>query len=168
MRFRRWVRLAVIGLVVLAGVLAFIFAVLYPVSTPDGAGEEDGIRVLRVIDGDTMDVADQGRTVRVRLYGADAPERGHPCYDRAADSLREILSEANSRVRLEPGPRARDSGGRTLAYVWVDTGAESRLVDETLVIVGFAEAWRRDGQHRERIIAAEMQARGNGAGCLWG
>jgi endonuclease YncB( thermonuclease family) len=70
-------------------------------------------------------------------------------------------------VQLEPGPRAKDPNDRTLAYVRVETDGNRHLVDEALVQVGEAEAWRRDGQHRERIIAAAIDARESRQGCLW-
>ena len=43
-------------------------------------GDKDKARVLRVIDGDTIELAD-GR--RVRYIGIDSPERDQPGYDSA-------------------------------------------------------------------------------------
>ena len=32
---------------------------------------------------------------------------------------------------------------------------------------GLGEAWTRDGQHRDTLVALEESARENGSGCLW-
>jgi glucose/arabinose dehydrogenase len=111
-----------------------------------------------VTDGDTL-VTDAGV---VRLYGADTPENCAPCYRLAAKALRDL---AGNSVRLQPGPRAGDSFGRTLAYAFTESGDS---IEETLVRAGLAEAWRADGQHAELLIAAEAAARQSGHGCIWG
>jgi endonuclease YncB( thermonuclease family) len=164
---RKLVHVTIGVLLLVAGAVALVLILQFE-NAPPQAGDDDGrIRIIRIIDGDTFDVAANGRTVRVRLFGADAPERGHRCYDVATSRLRELLMLGNDRVELESGPRATDSGGRTLAYAWVETSAGRQLVDEVLVQTGDAEAWRRDGQHRDRIIAAESAARQANQGCLW-
>jgi len=115
--------------------------------------------VDRIIDGDTLDLTDG---TRVRLYGVDTPERGEDCYAEATDRLRQL---AGSTVRLENGPRATDSFGRRLAYAYTDIG---HSIDVILIGDGLAEAWRRDGQHRDTLVGLEQSARENQAGCLWG
>ena len=115
--------------------------------------------VDRIIDGDTLDLTDG---TRVRLYGVDTPERGEDCYAEATDRLRQL---AGSKVRLENGPRATDSFGRRLAYAYTDIG---HSIDVILIGDGLAEAWRRDGQHRDTLVGLEQSARENQAGCLWG
>lgn len=52
--------------------------------------------VLRVVDGDTVDVSiDLGFSTktdrRLRLAGIDTPERGHPCHEAAASALRSLI-----------------------------------------------------------------------------
>ncbi len=49
-------------------------------------------------------------------------------------------------------------------YVYNENGES---IDEMLVREGFAEAWTRDGQHRDVLVAAEKGARRDGFGCLW-
>ena len=41
-------------------------------------------------------------------------------------------------------------------------------IDAVLIHEGLARAWRRDGQHRDYLVALERAAREQGAGCLWG
>ncbi len=115
------------------------------------------MHVSGVIDGDTLDTPEG----RVRLFGIDAPERGERCYGQAASALRKL---AGRTVRVEPGPRASDPGGRLLLYVFTQGG---NSIDEILVEHGLARAWTRDGQHRDRLVALEQEARRNGIGCLW-
>jgi micrococcal nuclease len=115
--------------------------------------------VDRVIDGDTLDFSDG---TRVRLFGVDTPERGENCFTEATDRLRQL---AGATVRLEDGPRATDSFGRRLAYAFTIDGFS---IDVILIGEGLAEAWTRDGQHRDTLIALEQSARENRAGCLWG
>ena len=62
------------------------------------------------------------------------------------------------------GPRTEDAFGRLLYYVYTEAGDS---IDETLVGEGLAGAWTRDGQHRDRLIELERQARREGKGCLW-
>ena len=119
----------------------------------------EAFSVGRVIDGDTLDLTDG---VRVRLYGVDTPERSEACYSEATDRLSQL---AGATVRLENGPRATDSFGRRLAYAYT---LEGFSIDVILIGDGLAEAWRRDGQHRDTLVGLEQSARENRAGCLWG
>jgi hypothetical protein len=68
-------------------------------------------------------------------------------------------------VRLQNGPRETDSFGRRLAYAFTTEGFS---IDMILIGDGLAEAWARDGQHRDTLVGLEQSARSNRAGCLWG
>jgi endonuclease YncB( thermonuclease family) len=97
----------------------------------------------------------------VRIFGIDAPERNDRCYRRATNTLRQLAGKA---VRVEPGPRERDPGGRLLYYTFTVAG---NSIDEMLVREGLARAWNGDGQHREVLMGWERGARNAAAGCLW-
>ena len=114
-------------------------------------------RVLRIIDGDTLDTP----SGRVRLFGIDTPEKGEACYTQATKTLRRLASNT---IRVEPGPRHRDRGGRLLYYAYTDSG---NSIDEILVREGLAVAWTRDGQHRDLLGDLELEARRDRTGCLW-
>lgn len=91
---------------------AFLFVGLLspaPAASADHGG--DGTLVVRVVDGDTIEVAG-GR--RVRLLGIDAPERGAALWDAAGARLRELAG--GRRVSLEACVE-KDPYGRTLATV---------------------------------------------------
>jgi endonuclease YncB( thermonuclease family) len=96
-----------------------------------------------VFDGDTIDVLDEnGRSIRVRLSGIDAPERGQPYGLKASESLRRLLSggaldvEAHSidryqRVLAKVTCAGRDAGleqirsGSAWFYPWTDSISQS-------------------------------------------
>lgn len=129
---------------------------------PDGvATEAVAVSVVRVVDGDTLDVRAAETTLRVRLYGADTPERGEACFTEATERLTALAGE---RVLLVPDARTQDRFGRELRYVFSEDG---RSIDHTLVSEGLAKAWREDGSRRAVIIAAEEAARAAKTGCLW-
>lgn len=118
----------------------------------------EAIAVERIIDGDTL-VAKGGE--RIRFYGMDTPEKGEPCFSEAAERTSELAAD---RILVEPGPRASDTYGRSLFYVYTKSGLS---IDEILVEEGFARAWTRDGQHRDYLVDLEADARDSKRGCLW-
>lgn len=134
------------------------------------AAADGWTRVTNIVDGDTVDVLAPGGVARVRFYGIDAPESGTGCGQPATDALYRLLTD-NGRdfnVYLEFGPRQVDQFGRALAYVWVADGDTWYLIDEWMVLFGYARAWREDGQHRGIIIQREEEAAATRSGCLWG
>lgn len=116
------------------------------------------VEVRQVIDGDTL----ESSVGRMRAYGFDTPERNERCYPEATARMLELLGVGE--MRVEAGPRTRDPNGRILAYLFTRAGSS---IDEIMVREGLAEAWRRDGQHRDHLVAIESLARREGAGCLW-
>ena len=60
------------------------------------------VQVVRVIDGDTLDILISDIKYRVRLFGVDTPERGERCYEEATERTRQLSGDA---VRIEAGPR---------------------------------------------------------------
>jgi len=120
------------------------------------------VEVVRIVDGDTLDVRSAQTELRVRLFGVDTPERGEDCFDEATSRLEALAGKV---VQLLPDQRLTDSFGRELRYVYSTDGT---LIDELLVAEGYGLAWTDDGQFREQIIAAEAAARTAERGCLWG
>ncbi len=92
-------------------------------------------QVLRVVDGDTLLLAN---LARVRLIGVNAPESVKPEHPvepwgpEASQFTRRFV--ASGRVRLEFEPERVDRFGRFLAYVWVD----DKMLNEELVRAGLA------------------------------
>ena len=101
--------------------------------------------VVRVIDGDTIDVRlASGEQERVRYIGIDTPERGE-CFFQEATEANARLVEGR-RVRLESDVSPRDRFDRLLAYVY--TADEDVFVNGELVRTGYADAKRYEPDTR--------------------
>ena len=95
-------------------------------STP--AGHAVSARVVRVIDGDTIEVSIAGAEQYVRYIGVDTPETVKPgtpvqCYGPQASAENHRLVDGRT-VRLVFDRERRDVYGRLLAYVY--TGRRAR------------------------------------------
>ena len=104
-----------------------------------GASQHLTGRVVRAVDGDTLEVAiDGGAAETVRLIGVDTPETVKPdtpvqCFGPQASRFEHEHVEGD-RVRLLTGVEPRDYYGRLLAYAWV----EGRFLEEALLRRGLA------------------------------
>lgn len=116
-------------------------------------------RVLRVIDGDTLDARLSSGRIRVRLHGIDAPERDQPGGDAATRWLAARVADRD--VQLEPV--SQDQYGRMVAIVHLD----DLNLNRELVRAGHAWAYRRYLRREDRHwCALEEAARKEGIG-LW-
>ena len=142
-------------------------------SLPGGGGERLVGRVVRTVDGDTIQVRLGSGVEKVRYIGIDTPELHHPRRGeepggRAATEVNRRLV-GNRSVRLEPDVQTRDRYGRLLAYVWVQgpDGVEV-MVNAELVRLGYAAVLTvpPNVRHAElfRKLAAEARAQHRG---LW-
>lgn len=114
-------------------------------------------QVVRIDDGDTIDVRIGDRVERVRYIGLDAPEVGHHGLGgapggRAAAWMNAALV-GDGRVRLELDAQARDGYGRLLAYVW----AGGRMINAELLRRGYARALRIPPNLRYAAIFAALE-----------
>jgi micrococcal nuclease len=128
--------------------------------SPPGALAPGTYRVARVVDGDTLIIADPRE--RVRLIGADAPETVkrnwpvEPWGPEASAFTKKFLS--GGEVRLEFDSQRRDKYGRILAYVWVG----KRLLNEELILAGLARAepqYHYAAAMKRRFLHAQAEAR---------
>lgn len=128
-------------------------------------------RVIRVVDGDTVDVrVSTGRRVRVRLLGIDTPEvYGHlECGAREASTAMKRLLRPGARVSLvsDRSQDAVDRYGRILRYV----AHRGRDIGRVLVRRGHARVYVYHHRRFDRFGAYdrdERSARGHDRG-LWG
>lgn len=147
--------------------------------TGDGRGQGTGpaaevtARVVRAIDGDTIEVELAGRRSRVRYIGLNTPESVDPnrpveCFGKEASARNRTLVEGRV-VRLERDISDTDDYGRLLRYVWAENGGREVLVNEVLVREGFARSrtYRPDVARQQQLDAAQRAARDEGRG-LWG
>jgi micrococcal nuclease len=118
--------------------------------------------VVKVVDGDTLDVVVNGGEERVRVFGIDTPERGERCFSEASDRLAQLSA---SRIGMRADVRERDRNGRLLRYVYTNDGVS---IDALLIAEGLARAWTEDGALRDALVALETETRAAERGCLWG
>ena len=122
----------------------------------------DLVRVTKVIDGDTIEVAGGER---VRYIGINTPEV-YPAvepYGMEAWVANERLV-GKKKVRLERDVTDRDRYGRLLRYVYVD----DLLVNAELVRLGlaWAKAYPPDTKYQRMLEQAEQEAKAAGLG-IW-
>ncbi len=113
--------------------------------------------VVRIVDGDTLDVLVANRPVRVRLAQIDAPERSQAYGTRARRALSAMVFRRVVTV-ADAGP---DQYGRQLGTVFVS----GQNVNAAMVNQGMAWAYRRYLTNRS-LIRLEQQARAVRRG-LW-
>ena len=167
-RAHGWRRLAHAGVWVVGVYLAAVAVV--QLTESGAAPRTHAAYVVRVIDGDTIEVHLERGTATVRLMGIDTPETTHPTrpveyYGLEAAALTETALSGKT-VTLTPdvtGDR-EDQYGRLLRYVTVQ-GVD---VNAALVREGYARAVPGFSySRRAEFIALEDAARSRGVG-LWG
>ena len=117
--------------------------------------------VVSVVDGDTIDVQLDGRTVRVRYLGIHTPETKHP--EKGVEPFGPEAEAANRRlvegktVRLELDVQPRDRYQRLLAYVYVG----DLMVNAELVHQGYAQVatFPPNVRYQDRFRALQQEAR---------
>lgn len=100
--------------------------------------------IIRLIDGDTLEVLIDGVSNRVRIYRADTPEtqNEHHCGGPEATAFAEYVLSFNDTpgvVYLERDANTRDRYGRELAYVWFTVDGEPYMLNHILITNGWAE-----------------------------
>ncbi|MGP5241866.1 thermonuclease family protein [Corynebacterium flavescens] len=125
------------------------------------------ITVDRVIDGDTIDVAEGDEVTRIRLLNIDTPELGHEgrpseCLAEDAKAFLDSLLPRGTEVRLEYDEERTDKYGRTLAGVYVDDG----LINSQVAAAGLATPLLIEPNHRfyPEVLSAAETAEGSEKG----
>lgn len=109
--------------------------VAHTTSSPQVAGkqtEESGILVIKVIDGDTIQLEDGQK---VRYIGIDSPELKKDCFANEATFKNKELVEGK-KIELVKDVSEKDRYGRLLRYVYVN----GEFVNEILVREGYAKS----------------------------
>jgi micrococcal nuclease len=128
--------------------------------------------VIKVVDGDTIDVSINGTTERIRLIGINTPETVDPrkpveCFGREASAkAKELL--ANKKVYLEADPTQgeRDKYNRLLRYVFLEDGNSFNLL---MIKEGYAYEYTYDIPYKYQVEYKQAQKDAqNGKIGLWG
>lgn len=127
--------------------------------------------VLRVVDGDTIDVELSGERVRVRLIGINTPEIVDPrrpvqCFGRESSAkAEELLLGTAVRLETDPSQGRYDKYGRLLAYVYLPDG---RSFNKEMIAQGYAYeyTYRLPYRYQSEFKAAQARAREAALG-LW-
>ena len=119
-----------------------ITAVALSAGCTDPVPRDGMATVVRVVDGDTIDVSIAGRDERVRLIGIDTPETKKPntpieCFGPEASTFITALLPAGTEVRIERDIVGRDDYGRLLGYV--HRTSDGLFVNLEIVEQGFAQ-----------------------------
>lgn len=124
--------------------------------------------VVRVIDGDTIEVKIGRETRRVRYIGIDTPETVDPrrpvgCFGREASQRNRELVDGKT-VELEKDISETDDFGRLLRYVWLG----DEMVNAALVREGYAvsSTYPPDVKYQDLFLSLQREAQGAGRG-LW-
>jgi len=96
------------------------------------AGHEIAL-VVRVLDGDTIEVLLAGETLRLRYIGIDSPEDGQPFSSEATEANRQLVE--GKKVLLEKDVSETDRYDRLLCYVYLLDGT---FINAELVRAGYA------------------------------
>ncbi len=158
-------------LVALAGLVLASPAQAYP-TMPQGI--QGPYTVIKVVDGDTIWVDNNGKRQKIRMIRLDTPESVDPrkpvqCFAlEASAQAKTILGGQSVYLETDPSQDSVDRYGRTLAYVWTASG---RLFNLDMITDGFAfeytydlpYRYQQDFQHRRtrcpgpgaRVVVAE-------------
>lgn len=156
---------APLAIVVLALLVWLARGPLKDAFTPKPAPSGEWRVVVRVIDGDTLEL-DGGE--RVRLIGVDTPESVDPrrpveYFGKEASAFTRRLAEGK-RARLAYDQEGSDRYGRTLAYVYLEDGT---FLNAEIIRQGYGHAYTRfPFRYADEFRAYEREARENNRG-LW-
>lgn len=133
---------------------------------PDGF-----LRVVRVVDGDTLVIEENGIEEKVRMIGLDTPEVVDPrkpvqCFGREASAkAKEILEGKFVRLESDESQGDRDKYGRLLRYAFLEDG---RLFNKLMVEEGYGHEYTYNipYKYQKEFQDAEASAREGKKG-LW-
>jgi len=121
---------SIVGMLVLSGIALIVAVVILKDGNEKPSGSiEPSDNVLRVIDGDTIEV----NLKKIRLFGIDAPEKGQPCtrnnkpYD-CGRASKEHLIFITAGANIECDEKGKDKWGRIIGACTADGEDIGRLM----------------------------------------
>lgn len=119
----------------------------------------NNVKVIGISDGDTIKILKDGKTVRIRLYGIDTPEKNQEYGQKAKQFTSNLVYGKHVTIRVHD----TDRYGRIVGEVILSNG--TNLNDE-LVKNGFAWWYKRYAPKSTKLKEFESMARLNKLG-LW-
>jgi endonuclease YncB( thermonuclease family) len=101
-----------------------------------------------VHDGDTFKLKMAGQTIKVRIYGIDAPETDQPYGKKAGEALRDIIDGKEIRLRIVN----KDVYGRTVGEPWLGDS-----LNVSLWMVKNGHSWWYMSYSKKRIDLKEAE-----------
>ncbi len=129
------------------------------------------VKVVKVIDGDTVQVLLNGQTQTLRLIGINTPETVDPrkpveCFGReASNKAKEILDGKIVYLEFDPSQGTYDKYNRRLSYIFL---ADGTSFNKLMIREGFAYEYTYDNKYKyqEEFRSAQIEAEKNKKG-LW-
>lgn len=125
-----------------------------------GSATDRVAQVVRVIDGDSLELNIEGESVEARLFGVNAPELFNGANQRTCNGemAKAALARLVERPLLDGGAvqgivvegTETDPFGRLLVELWV----ENRSVSDSLIDEGWMLVTNNDGRRRQALAAA--------------
>ena len=115
--------------------------------------------VDHVADGDSLQVKHQGETVKVRLFGIDAPEKGQEFANMSRQRLKNLANGRQVKVSVVE----KDKYGRLISKVWLDDGT---LLNHAMVGSGLAWWYERYAPGDSELRKLQANAKSSQLG-LW-
>ena len=122
--------------------------------------ERENAILLRVIDGDTIEVNFGGNKETIRLLGINAPEKKMPFSNESKAFLQQFINQS---IILLRDFEDIDKYKRKLRYIFY----ENRLLNREILEQGFANSYYTAGiEYEQELLNAETQARNSELG-IW-
>jgi micrococcal nuclease len=132
--------------------LVSVVVVLWALVPLSGYAEQFTGKVVGISDGDTISVLREGKAVKVRLHGVDAPEKAQAFGTQARKFTGDLAFQQTVTVAI------RDTGryGRLVGEVLLPDG---RSLNQELVRAGMAWWYRQYAPHDTTLAQLEAEAR---------
>ncbi len=132
------------------------------------------VKVVHLVDADTLLVKDGNKIMQVQLIGVDAPEKTGPykypqCFDdeaRHATAEEFFIKSQDVRLIKDDLLTDKDTGGRYLRYAYLKNGD---LLNEKIIMEGLAKQYldpTQKYQKQDQLMKAQVEAHSKNLG-IW-
>ena len=128
-------------------------------STPSSSSAPT-YQVVKVVDGDTLDLSINGKTERIRLIGINTPETVDPrkpveCFGiEASNKAKATLSGKYVSLEKDASQGDRDKYGRLLGYIFLDDGTN---FNKMMIQQGYAYEYTHGTPYRYQVEFKKAQ-----------